>query len=55
MSTSSKYDDISDMEDTEEVIYSEGKPFEGYQYPNDTRDSDYPMYEKDYSSKTGWV
>ena len=52
MSASSKYDDISDMKDTEEFIHSEGEPFEGYQYPNNTWDSDDSMYEEDYSSKT---
>ena len=50
MSTSSKYDDVSDMEDTEEVIHSEGEPFEGYQYPNNTWDSDGSMHEENYSS-----
>ena len=28
------------MDDTEEVIQSEGEPFEGYRYPNNTWDSD---------------
>ncbi len=28
------------MDDTEEVIYSEGEPFEGYRYPKNTWDSD---------------
>ena len=36
----SKYEEKSDMDDTEEVIYSEGEPFEGYRYPNNTWDSD---------------
>ena len=52
--TSSKYDDISDK-NTEEDIYPEGGPFEGYLYPNNTWDSNDPMYELDYSSKTGWI
>ena len=30
----------SETDDTEEVIYSEGEPFEGYRYPNNTWDSD---------------
>ena len=51
----SKYDEESDIDDTEEVIYSEGEPFEGYQYPNNTWDSDDSLYEEDYSSKTGWI
>ena len=51
----SKYGEESDMDDTEEVIYSEGEPFEGYQYPNNTWDSDDSIYEEDYSSKTGWI
>ena len=55
MQTSTKYNDISDMEDTEEVIYSEGESFEGYQYPNNTWNSGDSMYEEDYSSKTGWI
>ena len=38
----------SDMDDTEEVIYSEGEPFEGYQYPNNTWDSDDSIYEEDW-------
>ena len=33
------------MDDTEEVIYSDGEPFEGYQYPNNTWDSDDSLYE----------
>ena len=52
---SSKYEDKSDMDDTEEVIYSDGEPFEGYQYPNNTWDSDDSLYEEDYSTKTGWI
>ena len=55
MSTYSKHDDISDMENTQEVIYSEGAPFEEYQCPNDTWDSDDSVYEEDNSSKTGWI
>lgn len=55
MSTYSKHDDKSDMEDTEEVVYSEGEPLEGYQYPDNMWDSDDSMYEEDYSSKTGWI
>ena len=52
----SKYDDISSMEDMEEdVIYSEGEPFEGYLYPNNTWDSDDSMYEEDYSGRSGWI
>ena len=50
-----KYEDKSDMDDTEEVIYSDGEPFEGYQYPNNTWDSDDSLYEEDYSTKTGWI
>ena len=34
------------MDDTEGVIYSEGEPFEGYQYPNNTWDSDDSIYMK---------
>ena len=41
-----KHDEESDMDDTEEVIYSEGEPFEGYQYPNNTWDSDDSIYMK---------
>ena len=33
----------------EEVIYSEGEPFEGYLYPNNTWDSEDSMYE------SGWI
>ena len=52
----SKYDDISSKEDREEeVIYSEGEPFEGYLYPNNTWDSEDSMYEEDYSVKSGWI
>ena len=52
----SKYDDISSKEDTEEeVIYSEGEPFEGYLYPNNTWDSEDSMYEEDYSVKSGFI
>ena len=52
----SKYEDISSKEDREEeVIYSEGEPFEGYLYPNNTWDSDDSMYEEDYSVKSGWI
>ena len=39
----------------ETVIYSEGEPFEEYQYPNNTWDSDDSLYEEDYSTKTGWI
>ena len=40
----------------EEVIYSEGEPFEGYLYPDNTWDSDDSMYEEEYSSTNGrWV
>ena len=50
----SKYDDISSKEDTEEeVIYSEGEPFEGYLY--NTWDSEDSMYEEDYSVKSGFI
>ena len=35
----------------EDVIYSEGEPFEGYLYPNNTWDSDESTYEEDYSEK----
>ena len=49
MTAFSKYDDISSKEDMEEeVIYSEGEPFEGYLYPNNTWDSEDSMYEEDY-------
>ena len=41
------------MDDTEEVIYSEGEPFEGYLYLNDTWDSDDSMYEEEYPVKSG--
>ena len=54
-SNQSTYVEESDMDDTEEVIYSEGEPFEGDQYPNNTWDSDDSLYEEDYSSKTGWI
>ena len=44
------------MDDTEEVIYSEGEPFEGYLYPDNTWDSDDSMYKEDYSPTNGrWV
>ena len=44
------------MDDTKEVIYSEGEPFEGYLYPNNTWDSDDSMYKEDYSPTNGrWV
>ena len=49
----SKCEEKSEMDDTEEVIYSEGEPFEGYRYPNNTWDSDDSLYEEDYSSKIG--
>ena len=51
----SKYEKKTDMDDIEEVIDSEGEPFEGYQYPNNTWDSDDSLYEEDYSTKTGWI
>ena len=41
------------MDDTEEVIYSEGEPFDGYLYPNNTWDSDDSMYEDEYLVKSG--
>ena len=51
----SKYGTQS-MEDMEEdIIYSEGEPFEGYLYPNNTWDSDDSMYEEDYSGRSGWI
>ena len=54
ITASSKYDDISSKEDTEEeVIYSEGEPFDGYLYPNNTWDSDDSMYEDEYLVKSG--
>ena len=37
------------MDDAEEVIYSEGEPFEGYRYPKNTWDSDDSLYDEDYS------
>ena len=50
------YDDKSNMENKEEeVIYSEGEPFEGYLYPKNIWDSDDSMYEEDYSLKSGWI
>ena len=50
----SNYDDISSKDDAEEeVIYSEGEPFEGYLYPNNTWDSEDSMYEEDYSVQSG--
>ena len=52
----SKCEEKTEMDDTEEVIYSEGEPFEGYLYPDNTWDSDDSMYEEDYSSTNGrWV
>ena len=32
----------------EEVFYSEGEPFEGYLYPNNTWDSEDSTYEEEY-------
>ena len=44
----SVYDDISSKEDIEEeVYYSEGEPFEGYLYPNNTWNSDDSIHEED--------
>ena len=44
------------MDDTEEVIYSEGEPFEGDPYPNNTWDSDDSMHDEDYLPPNGrWV
>ena len=37
----------------EEVIYSEGEPFDGYLYPNNTWDSDDSMDEEEYLVKSG--
>ena len=52
----SKCEEKTEMDDTEEVIYSEGEPFEGYLYPNNTWDSDDSMYKEDYSPTNGrWV
>ena len=54
ITASSKYDDISSKEDPEEeVIYSEGEPFDGYLYPTNTWDSDDSMYEDEYLVKSG--
>ena len=54
MTAFSKYDDISSKEDMEEeVIYSEGEPFEGYLYPNNTWHSEDLMYEEAYPVKSG--
>jgi len=51
----SKYDDISSKEDTEEeVIYSDGEPFEGYLYPNNTWDSEDSTREEEYKV-SGWI
>ena len=38
----------------EEVIYSEGEPFEGYLYPNNTWDSEDSMYGRRLFSKI-WI
>ena len=37
----------------EEIIYSEGEPFEGYLLSQNTWDPDDPIYEGDYSLKSG--
>ena len=39
----------------EEVSYSEGEPFEGYPYPNNTWDSEDSISEEDNSVKSGWI
>ena len=52
----SKCGEKSEMDDTEEVIYSEGEPFEGDPYPNNTWDSDDSMHDEDYLPPNGrWV
>ena len=38
----------------EEVIYSEGKPYEEL-YPENTRDSDKEVQEDDNYSRSGWI
>ena len=44
-----KCEEKTEMDDAEEVIYSEGEPFEGYRYPKNTWDSDDSLYDEDYS------
>ena len=53
MSTTSLYNETSNKDDREEeVCYSEGEPFEGYLYPNNTWDSDDSIREEDYEVKS---
>ena len=46
-----KSEDKSETDDMEEVIYSERESFEGYQYPNNTWDSDDSLYKEEYLSE----
>ena len=48
--------EINDKDDSneEEVIYSEGEPFEVL-YPNNTWDSDDALSEEHLSQPSGWI